>query len=139
MNFAIVVSDFNQKITARLLEGALTVLKNADIVHVPGAFEMPLLAKQLAQTKKYDAIVALGCVIRGDTIHFDVICNTTAASLQKISLETEVPITLGLLMVENEEQAMARSGGNVANRGSEAAQAALQMAKLLKDIKQINT
>ena len=134
MNFAIVVSDFNKEMTSRLLEGAMAVLKNAEVVHAPGVFEIPLLAKRLAQTKKYDAIVALGCVIRGDTIHFDVICNTTAASLQNISLKTEVPITSGILMVENEEQALARSGGNVANRGSEAAEAAVQMAKLFKDI-----
>lgn len=130
--FAIVVSDFNREITSRLLEGALTVLKEATVVHVPGAFEIPLVAKRLALTKKYDAIVALGCVIRGDTIHFDVICHTTADSLQKISLETGVPITSGILMAENEEQAMARSGGDVANRGSEAAEAALQLTETLK-------
>jgi len=142
MNFAIVVSDFNQEITSRLLEGAQATLhkagvarENVTVTHVPGAFEIPFAAKKMALTKKISAIIALGCVIRGETIHFDVICNTTALSLQQISLETGVPITSGILMAENDEQALARSGGDIAgdtvvNRGSEAASAALQMVKI---------
>lgn len=132
MKFAIVVSDFNPEITSRLLEGAKTVLKEeVSVFHVPGTFEIPLVAKKLALSKKYDAIVALGCVIRGETIHFDLICRTTLDALQKIALETGVPITSGIVMAENEAQALARSGGDVANRGSEAAAAALQMVKVL--------
>lgn len=134
MNIAIVVSDFNREITSRLLEGALTTLKEAGVsrenvlvAHVPGTFEIPLVAKRLALSKKYDAIIALGCVIRGETIHFDVICHSTADSLQKISVETEIPITLGIIMAENGGQALERSGGKVANRGSEAALAAVKM------------
>lgn len=136
MKFAIVVSDFNPEITSRLLEGAVATLKKEEVtvVHVPGAFEIPLAAKRLAVSKKYEAIVALGCVIRGETVHFDILCNTTPASLQNISLETGVPITSGILMVENEKQALERSGGNVANRGSEAAEAALRMVETLKEI-----
>ncbi len=131
--FAIVVSDFNPEITSRLLEGATAVLKEAKVVHVPGTFEIPLAAKKLAASGKYDAIVALGCVIRGETVHFDVICKTTAASLQQISLETGVPITSGILMTENEAQAVARAGGEI-NRGKEAAQAALEIVNTLRQL-----
>lgn len=139
MRLAIVVSDFNAEITSRLLEGALTVLQErgvrrgeVEVLRVPGTFEIPLAAKKLAQTKKWDAIVALGCVIRGETVHFDVICNTTASSLQSLSLETGVPILCGIVMAEDWEQALERSGGRVANRGKEAALAALQMTEVLK-------
>lgn len=132
--FAIAVSDFNSEITSRLLEGALSVLKEAKVVHVPGTYEIPLAVKKLALSKKYDAIIALGCVIRGETIHFEVICRTTADSLQKISLETGVPVTSGIVMAESEEQAKARCGGKVANRGSEAAQAALEMLNTLREL-----
>lgn len=132
--FAIVVSDFNSEITSRLLEGALSVLKEAKVVHVPGTYEIPLAVKKLALSKKYDAIIALGCVIRGETIHFEVICRTTADSLQKISLETGVPVTSGIVMAESLSQAQARCGGKVANRGSEAAQAALEMLSTLREL-----
>lgn len=139
MKFAIVVSDFNKEITSPLLEGAMATLKGVDgvsenifVAHVPGTYEIPLVAKKLALTKKYDAIIALGCVIRGETIHFEIICRSTLDALQKISLETGIPITSGIVMAENENQAWERSGGPVANRGSEAARAALQMVEALK-------
>ena len=131
---AIVVSDFNPEITSRLLEGALGVLKETKVVHVPGLYEIPVAAKKLILTKKFDAIVALGCVIRGETIHFDVLCHTIAESLQKIALETGVPITSGIVMAESEKQALARCGGDVANRGSEAAHAAIEIVNTLRGL-----
>lgn len=140
MNIAIVVSQFNREITAGLLEGAVSELLKGGVaresirtLHAPGAYEIPLIAKKLAETKQWDAIVALGCVIRGETVHFDRICETTLDSLQKISLETGVPITSGILMTENWEQARERSAGTEKHRGREAARAALQMAALLKN------
>lgn len=139
--FGIVVSRFHPDFSANLQEGALQTLLTAgvskesvEIFHVPGTFEIPLAAQRLAVSKKFDAIVALGCVIRGETVHFDLICRTTVASLQKISLETGVPITSGIVMAEDPRQAHARCGGSVVNRGAEAAAAALEMAQFLKKV-----
>ncbi|MBI4124742.1 MAG: 6,7-dimethyl-8-ribityllumazine synthase [Deltaproteobacteria bacterium] len=140
MRIAVVVSDFNAEITSGLLEGAVSTLVKGGVgresirtVHVPGAYEIPLAAKKLAEAGRWDAVVALGCVIRGETVHFYRICQATLDSLQKISLETGVPITSGILMCENWEQARVRSSTGNKHRGIEAAQAALQMAALLKD------
>ena len=139
LRFALVVSQFNTEVTAGLLEGALVHLKKAGVsgeaitvAKVPGAYEIPLVVQQLARTKNFNAIIALGCVIRGDTIHFEMICESVFRSLQEIALATGIAVTSGLVMAEDLEQARARSGGNVANRGEEAAQAALQMANLLR-------
>lgn len=139
--FGIVVSRFHEPLTANLQEGALQTFLQAGvskesvaIFHVPGTFEIPLAVQRLAASKKFDAIVALGCVIRGETVHFDLICRTTLESLQKISLETGVPVTSGIVMAEDPRQAHARCGGGVANRGAEAAAAALEMAQLLKKV-----
>lgn len=139
--FGMVVSRFHPDLAANLQEGALqTFLKagiskeSVEIFHVPGTFEIPLLVQRLAVSKKFDAIVALGCVIRGETVHFDLICRTTLASLQKISLESGVPVTSGIVMAENPGQAYERCGGKVANRGAEAARAAIEMIQQLKNI-----
>lgn len=139
LRFALVVSQFNAEVTSGLLEGALITLKKAGVpddrvtvAKVPGTYEIPLAVQQLARTKSFNAIVALGCVIRGDTIHFEMICETVSRSLQEIALATGVAVTSGIVMAEDLEQARARSGGEVANRGEEAAVAALQMANLLR-------
>lgn len=139
MRFAIVVGQFNAHITSRLLEGAQATLfkagaarENITIAHAPGAFEIPLVAKKLAQTKNFDAIIALGCVVRGGTHHFDTVCHSAARGIQLTALETGVPVTFGILMTDTVEQAMERSGGRVGNRGEEAARAAIEMANVLK-------
>lgn len=140
MRIAIVISQFYPEISSALLEGAVATLQEGGVakesirtVAVPGTCEIPLVAKKLAESQKWDAIVTLGCVIRGETIHFERICATTLDSLQKISLATGVPITSGILMTENLEQARARSSTKEKHRGIEAAQAALQMAALLQN------
>ncbi len=135
--FAIILSRFNEHIGSKLLEGAKATLlraeiseKNIDIIYVPGAFEIPLAAKKLAATKKYDAIIALGCVIRGGTIHFEQICQQAASGIQQVALETGVPVTFGIIMANTAEQALERAGGSLGNRGDEAARAAIEMTQL---------
>lgn len=141
LKFGVIVSKFNQQITSALLEGALSTLKKSGVeddditvVYVPGAFEIPLLAKNLAVTDEYDAIITLGCVIRGETAHFDQICNAVSAAIQQLSLETGIPICHGVLMTENEEQAETRAGGSLGNRGEDAARAAVETATLMQHI-----
>jgi 6,7-dimethyl-8-ribityllumazine synthase len=131
----IVVSRFNGEITNRLLDGALAALEEAgvprgaiDVMPVPGAFELPLGAMALAKTRRYACVVALGCVIRGDTPHFDFICAEAASGLQLAGLDTGVPVAFGVLTCETREQADARSGGEHGNKGAEAARSALEMA-----------
>jgi len=140
--FAIVVSRFNQEITERLLAGAQETFRaqgvdpgRVDIVWVPGALELPLIAKTLAETQRYGAIVALGCVIKHETKHFDLVSEGAAQGLAQASLETGVPILNAVLACYDEQQALARAGGAQGNKGSEAALAALEMANLLRDIK----
>lgn len=128
--FAVVVADFNAKITGRLLAGCVEALKEAGaaapaVVHVPGAFELPLACQRLAKTKKYHAVIALGCVIRGETPHDRYICQAAASGLMQAGLSTDVPVVFGVLTVLNENQAWDRAG-----KGREAAIAALQMAAL---------
>lgn len=133
---AIVVSEFNVEITARLLEGAKERLrelsaKEAHIVWVPGAIEIPLMAQHLARTQKYDAIVALGAVIRGETSHYDYVCQQVSFGCQKISLELHLPIIFGVLTTENELQAWERSGGKHGHKGRDAVDTAFCMIHLL--------
>lgn len=142
MKFAIVISDFYPEIAARLLEGAAQTLQKEGVkpnqiavVHCPGAFEIPLLVQKLAASQKYDSVIALGCVIKGETAHFDVLCQATANALQKIALATGVPVASGILMTKNMEQAMVRSEMEGDHRGSEAAQTAIRMAAVLKENK----
>jgi 6,7-dimethyl-8-ribityllumazine synthase len=135
--FAVVVSRFNSFITERLFLSAYDALlrsgaekKNVDLVRVPGAFEIPLAARQLAETKKYDAIVCLGCLLRGDTAHYDVIVNEVTRGIGQSAQETGVPHAFGVLTCENLEQAIDRAGLKMGNKGFEAALAAVEMASL---------
>jgi 6,7-dimethyl-8-ribityllumazine synthase len=134
----VVVSRFNGDITSRLLDGALEALAEAgvaperiDVVPVPGAFELPLGAMALAKTRRYAAIVALGCVIRGDTPHFEYVAGEAASGLQLAGLETGVPVSFGVLTCDSRRQAEERAGGPEGNKGAEAARSALEMADLL--------
>lgn len=139
--FAIVVSKFNEFVTSRLLVGALNVLheagaekKHIEIIHVPGAFEIPLVAKHLANSGRFDAIVCLGAVIRGETPHFEYISAETSGGIARASLETGVPIVFGVLTTDTGKQALERSSDEDGNRGSEAARTAVQMASLMRQL-----
>lgn len=136
--FAIVVSRFNEFIAAKLLDGATDTLirHGADAasittVWVPGAFEIPLAAKKLADSGRYAAVLALGCVIRGQTPHFEYIANEVTKGVAQVSLATEVPIALGVITADTLEQAIDRAGGKHGNKGTDAARTAIEMANLL--------
>ncbi len=141
-NFALVVSRFNSFITERLLAGAIDSLVRCgvkrfdgyEIVRVPGAFEIPLAARKLAETGKYDAIICLGCLLRGDTAHYDVIVNEVTRGIGQSAQETGVPHAFGVLTCENLEQAIDRAGLKMGNKGFEAALAAVEMASLKEAI-----
>ncbi|EOB9451423.1 6,7-dimethyl-8-ribityllumazine synthase [Staphylococcus aureus] len=142
LKVAIVVSRFNDFITGRLLEGAKDTLirhdvneDNIDVAFVPGAFEIPLVAKKLASSGNYDAIITLGCVIRGATSHYDYVCNDVAKGVSKVNDQTNVPVIFGILTTESIEQAVERAGTKAGNKGAEAAVSAIEMANLLKSIK----
>ncbi len=137
--FAIVVSRFNDFISQRLLEGAVDALlrheaseEDISVYKVPGAFEIPLMAKKLAKTKNFDAIIAVGAVIRGSTPHFEYVASEVAKGIALVSLETEVPVSFGVLTTDNLEQAIERAGSKAGNKGAEAAMAAIEMVNLLK-------
>lgn len=139
LSFAIVVSRFNESITRNLLLGATDLLKRCGAEQnkittawVPGAFEIPLIAKTMAKTGKYHAIICLGAVIRGATSHFDFVAGQAASGIMQTSLETETPITFGILTTETLNQAIERSGTKGGNKGSDAAQSAIEMANLKK-------
>jgi 6,7-dimethyl-8-ribityllumazine synthase len=136
--FAIVVARFNSFLCEKLLEGALDSLVRSgaadddiDVVRVPGAFEIPLIAKKLAGSQKYDAIIVLGVVIRGATPHFDVVVSEVSKGSAQASLETGVPVLFGVLTTESIEQAIERSGTKAGNKGAEVAVAAIEMANLI--------
>jgi 6,7-dimethyl-8-ribityllumazine synthase len=136
--YVLLVSRWNSFVVEHLKEGALDTLlrhgvdeKNIDVVYAPGAFEFPLVAQKLAQSGKYDAIVALGAVIRGGTPHFDYVAGECTKGLAQASLSTGVPITFGVLTVDSIEQAIERSGTKAGNKGAEAATTALEMVSLL--------
>ena len=138
LSIAIVVSRYNEDVTRRLLRGALNALQEhgaeePDVFWVPGALELPVIALALAEKGGYDAIVCLGCVIRGETYHFEIVANQAAAGLMQVQLDTGVPITFGILTTEDREQAQARSGPKN-NKGAEAAEAAIEIANLLRSI-----
>ncbi|MDM6230236.1 6,7-dimethyl-8-ribityllumazine synthase [Staphylococcus aureus] len=142
LKVAIVVSRFNDFITGRLLEGAKDTLirhdvneDNIDVAFVPGAFEIPLVAKKLASSGNHDAIITLGCVIRGATSHYDYVCNEVAKGVSKVNDQTNVPVIFGILTTESIEQAVERAGTKAGNKGAEAAVSAIEMANLLKSIK----
>ena len=134
--FAIVASEYNSVIMDRLIGGAKRALKDQQevvVIRVPGSFELPLAAKMAAESGKYEAVVALGCVLRGDTPHFEYISSAVSLGLQQVALETAIPVGFGVLTVDTVEQAMERSG-EAGNKGAEAALAALGMIKVLREI-----
>ncbi|SMO41278.1 6,7-dimethyl-8-ribityllumazine synthase [Balnearium lithotrophicum] len=139
--FGIVVSRFNSFITERLVEGALDCLKrhgcrdeDVEIFKVPGSFEIPLVAKKLAKSGKFDAVIALGAVIRGETPHFDYVAAEVSKGVASASLETEKPIIFGVLTTDTVEQAIDRAGAKAGNKGWEAALSAVEMVNLLKEV-----
>jgi len=133
--FAIVASEYNSVIMDRLIEGARRALKDHELtlIRVPGSFELPLVAKRAAETDNFDAIVALGCVMRGDTPHFEYISQAVSLGLQQVALETGLPVAFGVLTVDTVQQAMDRSG-EAGNKGTEAALTALEMINVLREI-----
>lgn len=142
LKIGIVVARFNEFITSKLLGGALDTLhrhgaddKNVDVAWVPGAFEIPLVAKKMAESKKYDAVICLGAVIRGSTSHYDYVCNEVSKGTAQVGLQTGVPTIFGVVTTENIEQAIERAGTKAGNKGADAAMAAMEMASLLKNIK----
>ncbi len=141
LRFAVVQSRFNDFIGSRLLDGAIDTLirsgakeDDIDVVKVPGAFEMPLLARKLAEKGVYDAVICLGCVVRGATPHFDYIAAEVSKGIAATSLETGRPISFGVITADTLEQAIERAGTKAGNKGSDAALTAIEMANLLKTI-----
>ncbi|MHC1714082.1 MAG: 6,7-dimethyl-8-ribityllumazine synthase [Acidaminococcaceae bacterium] len=141
LKFGIVVGRFNEFISSKLLSGSIDCLvrhgaDNEDITvaWVPGAFEIPLVAKKMAATGKYDAIICLGAVIRGATPHFDYVCAEVSKGIASVSMQYETPVSFGVLTTENIEQAVERAGTKAGNKGVDAAMAAIEMADLLKNI-----
>lgn len=142
LKFAVVVSRFNQFISAKLLEGAQDALlrhgvaeADIDVAWTPGAFEVPMVAKKLAQSGKYNAVICLGAVIRGGTPHFDYIAAEVAKGIAVISLETGVPAIFGVITADTLEQAIERAGTKEGNKGFDAAMSAIEMANLLQGLK----
>ncbi|GEB34587.1 MULTISPECIES: 6,7-dimethyl-8-ribityllumazine synthase [Brevibacillus] len=139
LRVGIVAGRFNELIVSKLVGGALDALKrhgveeeNVDVAWVPGAFEIPLIAKKMAESGRYDAVVTLGAVIRGATPHFDYVCNEAAKGVASLSLSTGIPVIFGVLTTDNIEQAIERAGTKAGNKGWEAAAAAIEMANLSK-------
>lgn len=142
LKFGIIVSRFNEFITSRLLEGALDALlrhgakeNDIEIVKVPGSFEIPLIAKKLAQSGKFNAIICLGTLIRGATPHFDYIAAEVSKGISMVSLETGLPISFGIITADTIEQAIERAGSKSGNKGWDAAMAAIEMAKVTEELK----
>jgi 6,7-dimethyl-8-ribityllumazine synthase len=141
LRFGIVLSRFNSFITERLLQGALDALErsgaessNVDVVHVPGSFELPISAKKMAQSAQYDAIIAIGCILRGETAHYDYVCSETARGLQLAQMDTGVPIMFCVLTCDSLEQAIDRAGLKGGNKGFEAGLGAIEMAQLVRKL-----
>ncbi len=141
LKIGIVVARFNEFITSKLLSGAEDTLlrhgANGDditVAWVPGAFEIPLIAKKMAKSGKYDGIICLGAVIRGDTSHYDYVCNEVSKGVALVNMETEVPTAFGVLTTENIEQAVERAGTKAGNKGSDAAMAVIEMVNLAKQL-----
>jgi 6,7-dimethyl-8-ribityllumazine synthase len=139
--FGIIVSRFNSFVSERLLEGALdTLLRSGaedsaiDVVRVPGAFEIPLMAHKMAKSGSYDAVICLGAVIRGATSHYDLVANEAAKGVAQVGLDTGVPTIFGVLTTDTIEQAIERAGSKAGNKGSEVALAAIEMINLLNQI-----
>lgn len=140
-HFGIVVGRFNEFITEQLLDGALDILRRhgaemeeVDVVYGPGSFEIPLLAKRMASSGDYDAVICLGAVIRGATPHFDYVAGGVASGTAQTALETEVPVLFGILTTDTLEQAIERAGTKAGNKGAEAARAAIEMVNVLQQL-----
>lgn len=138
---AIVVSRFNHEVTGKLLEGALGRLRERNfseeqitVVWVPGAVEIPLAAQRLAQTGRYNALIALGAVIRGETTHYDYVCDQVSQGCSQVALQNDVPVVFGVLTTENEAQAFDRTGGKHGHKGADAVDAAVEMVLTLREI-----
>lgn len=145
LRIGIAVSRFNELISSRLLDGAVDALTRHDVKHsdidvywVPGAWELPLITKEMALSGKYDAIIALGAVIKGDTPHFDVVCAEMSKGLANVGLEHRVPVTMGVLTTDTLEQALLRAGSKAGNKGFDAATTAMEMATLLSKARSTN-
>lgn len=141
IKIGIVAGRFNEFITSKLVGGAVDVLKRNDVkeedIHiawVPGAFEIPLIAKKMINAEKYDAIITLGTVIKGSTPHFDYVCAEVSKGVAQISLQSEIPVIFGVLTTNNIEEAIERAGTKAGNKGSEAAFGAIEMINLIKEI-----
>ena len=139
LRFALIAARFNDFVVEPLLRGAFDALKRhgvaekqIDIVRVPGAFDIPIVARKLAQSQRYAALIALGCVIRGQTPHFDYVAGECAGGIARIALETGVPVAFGVLTTDTVEQAVDRAGGKAGNKGADAALVAIEMANLLR-------
>lgn len=139
--FCIIVSRFNEFISSKLLSGAIDELtrhdvkeENITVVWAPGAFEIPILAKRVAKSGTYNAVIALGAVIKGSTSHYDYVCAEVSKGIAQISLETGIPVIFGVLTTENIEQAIERAGTKSGNKGSDAAKSAIEMVNLIKSL-----
>lgn len=143
LRFGIVVSRFNSFITERLLAGALDALKRTgaaddmvDVVKVPGSWEVPMVAQELARQKRYNALICLACVVRGDTPHFDYVASEAAKGVAHVAADTGVPVAFGVLTTNTLEQAIDRAGAKGGNKGFDAAMTAIEMANLLRTLRQ---
>ncbi len=139
LRFAIAVSRFNSLVTQRLLDGALDALRRHEvdegsitIAWTPGSFELPLVAQKFAKSGKYDAVICLGCIIRGDTPHFEYVASETSKGIAQVMLDTGVPVVFGVVTADNLEQALERAGAKAGNRGFDAAMTAMEIANLLR-------
>ena len=141
LRIALVASRFNEAVVERLVEGAVQALAahgadpgGLELIRVPGAFDLPPVVRRIAESRQFDAIVALGAVIRGETPHFDYVASECAAGLARIASETGVPVAFGVLTTDTEEQAMERAGGREGNKGADAACAAIELANLMRKL-----
>jgi 6,7-dimethyl-8-ribityllumazine synthase len=141
LKFGIIVGRFNEFIGGKLLSGAIDGLKRhgveegeIEVAWVPGAFEIPLIAKKMAKSKKYDAVICVGAVIRGSTPHFDYVASEVSKGIASVTLETEIPVVFGVLTTDTIEQAIERAGTKAGNKGYDAAVTAIEMANLLKQL-----
>jgi 6,7-dimethyl-8-ribityllumazine synthase len=141
LRIALVASRFNETVVERLVKGAVEALaaqgadlRSVELVRVPGAFDLPPVVRRVAESGRCDAIVALGAVIRGETAHFDYVAGECAAGLARVAADTGVPVVLGVLTTENEEQALERAGGREGNKGADAARAAIELANLMRKL-----
>ncbi len=141
IKIGIVAARFNEFITSKLLGGAIDALKrhevsenDIEIAWVPGAYEIPLIAQKMANSKKYDAVICLGAVIRGSTTHYDYVCNEVAKGIATVSMNSEIPVMFGVLTTENIEQAIERAGTKAGNKGYDVACGAIEMVNLIREI-----